>query len=287
MVSWRAVRQLLATDVIAVGGGGIFGAGMPPLVRLLPFVLCFSRLVLGKRLVFQAIGAYSTTPQPSLGALRVAGRLADAVLVRDEASRETFRGGLAGRGVEPVLVGDPAIFLAPAEPEEAWETLRSAGVRSIPRPLVISLKPTPEAGLTALMVAALAGVAEWWCQHRFSDVVILPLSKTGDYGRGPAWGDAVLGRLLAEGLPDPSRIKILPPDLRPALAKAVVGEAEFVIAVRLHASIFAWSMGVPVLTLPFEEKAVTWLAQTGGAGIPLPHISAEAIVKFLESEKRS
>ena len=46
MIFLEVFRSLLSTDVIAVGGGGVFGAGLPPLVRVLPFTLCFARLVL-------------------------------------------------------------------------------------------------------------------------------------------------------------------------------------------------------------------------------------------------
>ncbi len=283
MVSRYAVKALLRTDVIAVGGGGLFGAGLPPLVRLLPFVLCFARLALGKRIIFQAIGAYPGTPQPTLGALRLAGRLADAVLVRDEASLVMFSGGIAGRVVRPILVGDPGIFLQPATSDEAWIALSDSGITSRVPPLVISLKTTPDEGLTQDLVTTLSGVAEWWCDHRPSDVVILPMSEIGDYGLGPSMADAVLGRRVAQALPEPGRVKILPSDLPPALAKAVIGEAAAVIAVRLHASIFAWSMGVPLLTLPFEEKTKSWIAQIDGTGLPLTQMSTEAILTWLRT----
>ena len=260
----------------------MFGAGLPPLVRVLPFALCFARLVLQKRLLFQAIGAYPTTPQPTLAALRLAGRLSEVVLVRDEASVTVFSGGWAGRGVRPVLVGDPAIFLAPAGVSDAWDVLRSSGVTFGVAPLLLSLKPTPDERLTTTVVRTLGEVAQWWCDHRSSEIVVLPLSDIGDYGLGPSWSDAVLGQRLSQRLRDPQRVKILPCDLHPGLAKAVIGEAAAVIAMRLHASIFAWSMGVPLLTLPFEPKTDSWVHQIEGDALPLSQVSPEAIVAWLD-----
>jgi polysaccharide pyruvyl transferase WcaK-like protein len=282
LLSFEVCRSLLGTDVIAVGGGGMFGAGLPPLVRVLPFALCFARLVLRKRLLFQAVGAYQTTPQPTLAALRLAGRLSETVLVRDEASVAVFRGGRAGRGVQPVLVGDPAIFLAPAGAEDAWDVLGSGGATSSLPPLVLSLKSSPDQLLTITVIDVLGAVAQWWCDRRSSDVVVLPLSDIGDYGLGPSWSDAVLGQRLSQRLRDPRRVKILPCDLHPALAKAVIGEAAAVIAMRLHASIFAWSMGVPLLTLPFEPKTDSWVRQIEGDAVPLSQVSPEAIVAWLD-----
>ncbi len=51
---------------------------------------------------------------------------------------------------------------------------------------------------------------------------------------------------------------------------------------RLHASIFAWSMGVPLLTLPFEPKTDSWVHQIEGDALPLSQVSPEAIVAWLD-----
>jgi polysaccharide pyruvyl transferase WcaK-like protein len=50
-LSTASVRALLCTDVVAIGGGGIFGRGMPLLPRLLPAVAIAAR-ILGKRIVY-------------------------------------------------------------------------------------------------------------------------------------------------------------------------------------------------------------------------------------------
>jgi polysaccharide pyruvyl transferase WcaK-like protein len=281
--SGSAVRALLRTDVIAVGGGGMFGAGLPPLVAVLPYVLCAARLLLGKRLVFQAVGIYPDTPAPVLAALRLAAVLSAGVLVRDASSVAALRQGWLGRrlGRRLALVHDPAIDVLAAPADQARELLSSAGVTGAP--LVISVKPTPDQELTDRMLAGLAAAADRWVDRSGGWVAILPLSVQGDYGLGAQQSDAVLGGRVRSLARRPDRIVVLPEGASPALAKAVVGQAAGVIGVRLHAQIFAWSMGVPLLALPFEAKSHTFLAQVGGTGIALSELDDRRLHDWVDA----
>ncbi|MDT7576608.1 MAG: hypothetical protein QOH17_2941, partial [Pseudonocardiales bacterium] len=56
-------------------------------------------------------------------------------------------------------------------------------------------------------------------------------------------------------------IPVLGPQLPPALAKAVVGEADALFGLRLHALIFAVSTGVPCLGVGWEERTTAFLAE--------------------------
>jgi polysaccharide pyruvyl transferase WcaK-like protein len=272
--SRQAVRALLRTDVIAVGGGGMFGAGLPPLVAVLPFVLCAARVLLGKRLVFQAVGIYPDTPAPVLAALRVAAALSAGTLVRDASSVGALRQGRLARRLgwrlAPVLVHDPAIDVPAAPAEQARALLAAAGVTGAP--LVVSVKTTPDPARTERMLAGLAAAADRWTNRAGRQVAILPLSVQGDYGLGAAQSDAMLAARVRALADCPDRIVVLPEGLSPALAKAVIGQAAGVIGVRLHAQIFAWSMGRPLLALPFEPKSRTFLEQVRLTGIELSEL---------------
>jgi polysaccharide pyruvyl transferase WcaK-like protein len=54
---------------------------------------------------------------------------------------------------------------------------------------------------------------------------------------------------------------VIGPQLPPALAKAVVAEADALFGLRIHALVFAVSAGVPCLGVGWEERTTAFLAE--------------------------
>jgi polysaccharide pyruvyl transferase WcaK-like protein len=283
MVSLRAMRTLLRTDVISVGGGGMFGKGLPPLVAVLPSILIVARFVLRKRILLLALGVYPDTPRVTLLSLQIAARMADGVFLRDERSVATLGRGHLGRKVTARLVGDPALFMDPAPVASARRLLAEHDVADDEAPLVLSVKPTPDLEANDRVMAVLACVASWWVNEQNTPVVILPLSVQGDYGLGRSHADSALGARLRSLSPAAARIRILPAGLDPRLSKAVIGEAAAVVGMRFHALVFAVGMGRPVLGIVFEHKATAWMAQVGAEQLPVEGLTADAIIDWLET----
>ena len=86
---------------------------------------------------------------------------------------------------------------------------------------------------------------------------------------------------MAEKTRHKTRVYVAPQGCRPALAKAVMGQSAAVLGVRLHAQIFAWSVGAPLLGLTFEPKARAWMDQTHGDQIELVDMKAEDVITWL------
>jgi polysaccharide pyruvyl transferase WcaK-like protein len=63
------------------------------------------------------------------------------------------------------------------------------------------------------------------------------------------------------------KVPVLGPQLEPTLAKAVVGEADALFGLRIHALVFAVSMGVPCLGVGWEERTTAFLAEHEQAAI--------------------
>lgn len=260
-VSAEGVRAFLRTDAIAVGGGGMFGRGLPPLVRILPVVLLAARL-LGKEIHVVAIGAYPDTPQPTRWLLQLACRHAGSVTVRDPRTRSVLSSGPA-RWVRPALVADPAESLAAAPTDRVRA---ETGIDPAERPLLISLKAMPEPETLHAVTDTIADALRAWDDDR--PVVFLCLSDRGDYGLGEAVSDASLAARVAEraglGAPGPgSRAASAGPGLHPAVAKALVASAAGIVAMRLHAQIYAVAEGTPLFGISFETKSDAWLTASG------------------------
>jgi polysaccharide pyruvyl transferase WcaK-like protein len=262
-LSAEGVRAFLRTDAIAVGGGGMFGRGLPPLVRVLPAVLLAARL-LGKEIHIVAIGAYPDTPQPTRRLLQSVCRRAACVTVRDPRTRQVLSSGPA-RWTRPSLVADPAESLTAAPPDRVRA---ETGVDPARRPLVVSLKAMPDLAALHRVTDTVAAALRTWQDDR--PVVFLCLSDRGDYGLGEAVSDASLARRVAEraGLdltaPD-SRARLAGPGLHPAVAKALAGSASGVVAMRLHAQIYAVAEETPLFGISFETKSDAWLTASRAA----------------------
>ncbi|WP_432486930.1 glycosyltransferase [Kineococcus sp. SYSU DK018] len=275
-VSRASISAALRSDVVAVGGGGMFGKGLPPLVRVLPFAALAAR-ALGKRIAFVALGAYASTPPVTKTALRVAGRLASHVSVRDDESFDTFTRGLLGRRRGVHLVDDPAVALGTADAALVEDLLTAAGLERT-RPLLgLSVKPAPRQEDTDRIVDALTAAAQEWIDRHDGEAVCVSLSDQGDYGLGPSHADALLAERIRQRLSAPDRLSVVGPGLHPRTAKAVFAACDLVVGVRLHALIFATATRTPVVGVSFEPKARAWLRATGSLDVPLSPSAAAQV----------
>lgn len=237
-------------DAVLVVGGGMFGSGLPPMVRLLPSVIDAARKA-GRDTAYLAIGAYPGMPAAVLGRLRSAAREPGRITVRDQLSADTLGGGVPN-------VGDLALRLAPASVEDAEKALAGAGVDRTSPLLLLSLKALPDPSrMDAVEDTCLLAARRWLSLG--GTVAALALSTHADYGLGLARRDAVLAAELAERLGSP--VPVIGPQLPPALAKAVVGRSAGVVGLRLHAMIFAVGSGVPCAGFGWEEKTRAFLAE--------------------------
>ncbi len=251
-VSAEGARAFLRADAIAVGGGGMFGRGLPPLVRILPAVLLAARL-LGKEIHIVAIGAYPDTPQPTRRLLQSVCRHAASVTVRDPGTRQVLSSGPA-RWVRPTLVPDPAESLAPAGDERVRA---ETGIDPARRPLLVSLKAMPDQESLRRVTDVVADALRTWEGDR--PVVFLCLSDRGDYGLGEAVSDAALAARVADRAGLGARAVTAGPGLHPAVAKALVHCATGIVAMRLHAQIYAVAGNTPLFGISFEAKSDAWL----------------------------
>ncbi|WP_433218960.1 polysaccharide pyruvyl transferase family protein [Dactylosporangium sp. CS-047395] len=277
-LSRAAVRALLRSDAIGIGGGGIFGDGLPPLVRLLPWAALAAR-AMGKEVYFLSLGAYANTPATTRRPLRLAARLATAATARDPESVRTL-GGRSRRSNRVALVPDPSLFVRPAGADAVRQLLTGAGIHG-PSPLVVNVKAMPDvAALNHTLAALAAGLSTWAVTHD-RPIVFLALSTRGDYGLGERASDLRLAEAVIRLGGLSPRARIVGPGLEPALAKALCREAAAVIAMRLHAQIFTTGSGTPLLSLPFEPKTRLWLAEHALPGIETADLTPADVAEWL------
>lgn len=147
------------------------------------------------------------------------------------------------------------------------------------RYLVVSVKATPDqTELDHVLHAVGAGLAAGASPARG---VFLCLSDQGDYGLGPSASDAVLASRV-----DRSYLggggSVVGPGLDPRVAKTIAARAAGVIAMRLHAQIFAVSTGVPLLGICFERKTTSYLQRNGLVPVDAAALQGTAVAAWLD-----
>lgn len=277
MMSLRGALSLLRCDAVAIGGGGMFGNGINVITSLLPVIALLSQK-LGKETLFLATGAYSSSPSWVQRCLKKVAASSVFVSVRDEESAAVL-----GRGAETVVVDDPAINLAPAPEGMARAALEEAGVR-LDRPLLgISLKPTRYEDRNDAQVSAATAACEWWRQELSGDCVLLCLSDRGDNGLGTEISDRSLAEQVLARISVPGSVHRFGPNVSPELMKAAIGQLRIVVGHRLHAQIYAWSMGVPLGGISYERKSDSFLEARQLKRIDLWALHPQDLIDWMSS----
>jgi polysaccharide pyruvyl transferase WcaK-like protein len=246
------VKALKWCDGIAVVGGGLFGTGASSLVKVLPAIV-WAATARGRDITYVAIGVYPGTPERVLDLLRRSVRKPGRITVRDEVSAATL-----GDEIVAPVVGDLAMGLTPAPSADARRALSAAGVDPAVPLLLVAPKALPNPILVDCLQDAAETLARRWID-RGGAVAGLAISTHADYGLGLPRRDEVLITELGERLG--RRVPVLGPQLPPALAKAVVAEADALFGLRLHSLIFAVAAGVPCLGVGWEERTTAFLAE--------------------------
>ncbi len=275
MMSVRGAVALLRCDHVAIGGGGMFGNGMNIVTSLLPVIALIAQK-LGKKTIFLATGAYSSSPSWVQRYLRKVASRSLFVSVRDLESAAVL-----GHGPETVIVDDPAISLVPASAEAGRAALAAAGVRLDKALLGLSLKPTLYPDRNDAQIMAATAAAAWWREATGGECVLLVMSGRGD--NGVSVSDQSLLQEVAARNARHGGIHRFGPDVPPDVMKAAIGQLDLVVGHRLHAQIYAWAMGVPVLGISYERKSDIFLESRRLRRIDLWGLEPELLVRTLSA----
>lgn len=193
----------------------------------------------------------------------------DLITVRDKESREVLK--RCGVNKPPVYVtADPAISLPSAIPERVAEILKTEGINKANRPLIgisprrwfycnhnilpsiyaIKLDRWPEGGKENFekFENTMADAADYLIDKFDAEIIFIPTSP-GDYQ-----DDEIVALEIMERMKNKKYAKIIKGDYTPQEIKGITGEMELLIGARMHATIFASTIGVPVIGISISPK---------------------------------
>jgi polysaccharide pyruvyl transferase WcaK-like protein len=251
MTARAAVTTLLQCDGLIVVGGGMFGPGLPPLVRILPTVAALVKRS-GRAVSYVGIGVYPGTSRGALRRLRQAAEHSE-VTVRDMASIRTLN---AKRPVS--CIRDLAWYLTTADPALARDVLRSAGADGDRPLLLVSPKAGATASKTEEVINAMAAAVRYWTDLGGA-VAAIALSDRVDRGRDFTDGSVAAAISARADVTLPT----VGPNLAPSMAKSIVGCSAAVLGMRFHSLVFALSLKIPCMGIVGEPKTEALLDEHG------------------------
>jgi polysaccharide pyruvyl transferase CsaB len=192
-------------------------------------------------------------PLHTLAARRLVARAASmsqAVTWRDpESARLAYDIGV--RAPVQEVVPDPAYALVPASKTEVQAELARYGLNA--KQPYIAVCPRPWLGRAGYL-QSLGEALERAAAALELPVLLVPLHEHHD----PEVCDAVAARPGFAG-----RARSLAPISSPSLLAGVLGGADLVVAMRLHAGILAARAGTPAVVLDYDPKTKAFAEQTG------------------------
>jgi polysaccharide pyruvyl transferase CsaB len=253
-MSRAALRATLReTDLLLSGGGSLLQDTTS--LRSLLYYLWVLRLAQSMRVptMFYAQGIGPLRRPAARALTRIVANRARAITVRDPGSEELLRA--IGVSRVPVHVtADPAFALQPAPAERVDALLAAAGVLGNIPLLGVAVRQWPAGPSEETYASALREAA----RRAGSRVVFLPMQPPGD---------VELSHAIAARLTDAT---VLEEPLSPQEAVGVCGRLDALLAMRLHALIFASLSGVPLTALSYDPKVAELMILLGQAGQCLP-----------------
>ncbi len=261
-------------DLVVIGGGGIFHDywGFPADAILTdrhwglsyyaaPAVLA---VLHRKPLMIYAAGVGPLETAPGREFTKAVCDAAACITVRDEESRDE----LAALGVPSERIE------VTADPAFAFEPRTDAAAEPLPplpesRPLLgVALRHWDVGVEPAKWEAEVAGALDRFLETagRGGAVLFLPFQQESVAEEN----DAAVAARVRERMRHGDATRILPGGSDPARLAAAIGQCDLVLAMRLHAGVFAAIGGVPVVCLEYDPKVSRLMRQLGQPDDALP-----------------
>ncbi len=246
------VRRVLSeTDLLLSGGGSLLQDTTS--IRSLLYYLWIIRLAYsqGVPAMFYAQGIGPLRRALSRTLVRMVANRAACITVRDEPSARLLTSlGVTRAKIE--VTADPAFALSPAPADCVDRLMEAEGLPTDAPLLGVALRPWGAPGESpAEAYARLLNALAAQCRAR---IVLLPMQMPGD---------KTFAEEVAQRADCPEAIAIVRNAYPPETLLALTARMQAVVAMRLHALIFAARVGVPPFALSYDPKVESLMRGLG------------------------
>lgn len=255
---YNAIRE---ADLFASGGGSLLqdvtGPGSVP--YYLGLVWLAQRL--GKRTMFLGQGVGPLNALASRWMVGAVARKADALTVRDQASRELLvRCGVRADHVQ--LTADPVLAMEPTMGPAADELWQRVGLEAGRPTIAVAIRPWAtwyERQLKAFSAVLAQRADEWGAQ-----ILLLPFHRPDD----EPLMDELAHCLSTRPASHAPRVVVLQETLEPEAMMGLLARVDLLVGMRLHALIMGAACAVPAIALVYDPKVSAFADLAGYPAIP-------------------
>ncbi len=267
----KLFEACLLSNEIRIGGGGIFSKYMGPYAKKIPHFAIFCKLF-GKKVHWDSIGIYPSTPKNVLKILKLALRLSDSVTVRDRVSQKFVTTELK---CYASLVPDPSLNILPPTTEYVNQLLKECGIDLNKRKIGIAPRYVMDHSQR---------IHKLYCDFikEISDsdtqIILIPFCK---HKYEPIDADHLLAQYLKKNVKVQGDVVIIDQDLTPNDILGIVGAMDFFLATRFHSLIFSYLSGIDFRCLQYDDKCKSFLEGFGleHCGIELSDANVKNLVQ--------
>lgn len=268
---WQVFRELLGADLLISGGGSIFQDVTS--ARSLPYYISVVALakLFHKPVIFYAQGVGPINRRLSKFLMRLVGNRVDLITLRDEDSRQ-FLWDLGVTRPPLLVTADPVFSLEPEPADQAKIEPLLKTIRSGDKPLV---------GVAVRKWQALEGYQDRLAKlldelvTRGYQIIFIPMAYPDDVNESRR-----VAKLMRE------EAYVLDEHLGSQEHLALISRLDLMVAMRLHALIFAASRGIPFAGISYDPKVDAFLKLFGLQPLAAGYEEMQAqIDKLLEDVK--
>ena len=273
-LDWRDLTGLVESarraDLLILGGGGIFHDywEIDPKTILTPNyggIAYYSSIpllahLLNKPCQILSVGVGPLRTEEGRNYTRLAVELAQEASVRDRESKELLA-SIGVQGLDKIHVGwDPTLLLEPAPDPQVRVFLQSQGLKEDFEYVAVNLRHWDFDVDSDVWPQEVARALDNILAETEDHILFIPFQAMD---RTPYENDLALIREVRAGMDVKNRTHIIEDIPSPTMMLGIIRSCKAVIAMRLHAAIFAVSQGVPTISLSYDPKTVQWMNQMG------------------------
>ncbi|MBE0447827.1 MAG: polysaccharide pyruvyl transferase family protein [Actinobacteria bacterium] len=279
LLSFQFVSEFLRSNVILIGGGGIFSRYVGSYAKFLPLFAILAKLF-GKKVIYYKIGIYRTTPFLIKELVKLSMLCSDEISVRDKSSVDAI--GFVSKAKTVKITPDPGLTLKPINKNLAKRLLQNEGVVGGKFLVGLSLKYTMDKEINSKIVSEFSRFIDWVIKEFDVEIVFFPFSFNQ---RRIVENDVHIAKKIRTTMSENKvNFKIIRTwNYTPHEIKGLVGLMNVYIGMRFHSIIFAYSMGTPLIGVSYEEKCKDFLKSRQLPFIEVKDVGFDVMKQFFLS----
>lgn len=290
----KVLQAFFKSDLIVVGGGGIWSGYTGPLAHFIPIVAIAGKLF-GKQVEFRAIGLYSTASSVDKVLVNLAISLADSCSVRDEESYQLLWNmnkkktkqvdDLAIQYLRGFSLENVASITIPPN----WKKLLLSLKENNKIVVGISIKPVNQNEINEKIISEFSAAIKALNSkhHDRLHFVFFPFAKTDS----KVESDEELAQLIRARLSkEDDNVTVFDHSDPLSWFVAIKEYVDIFVGMRFHSIIFASEAKKPVLCIPYERKIIEFLKRRQAdsliSAMPPEGLESSRIVSFVDEQMK-